>query len=304
MILVITSSIDKTVDYLTERYKLANEFFRFDTDNFFQYEIDYSDDWGFRIEHREKEVAEPQINSIYYRKPMFRKVDGVDPVYFDFQKKEIYGLISGLVNQFDGKVLTKPNILNYAGNKIVQLKVASKIGFRIPRTRITNSKKFLQELGEDDLIIKPIQTGKIETPNGFDIIHTNRVDPTLGYNNLNHCPSIFQEYIDKEYELRVTLINDHFYCVKLNSQETRLGRVDWRKDADNLSYELVDIPSKIRKMCKEFLEIFGLKFGAFDFIVNHDKYTFLEVNVNGQWLWLELRLNLDISRQIVKYLAE
>ena len=44
-------------------------------------------------------------------------------------------------------------------------------------------------------------------------------------------------------------------------------------------------------------------FGAFDFIVTPElKWIFLEINPNGQWLWLEQSLKLDISQKIVEYL--
>ena len=45
--------------------------------------------------------------------------------------------------------------------------------------------------------------------------------------------------------------------------------------------------------------------GAFDFIVTpEDKWVFLEVNPNGQWLWLEQSLNLDISKKILDNLIK
>ena len=52
------------------------------------------------------------------------------------------------------------------------------------------------------------------------------------------------------------------------------------------------------------LEDLELKFGAFDFIVDEeDNWVFLEVNPNGQWQWLEEKLNLNISEKIVEYLV-
>ena len=48
---------------------------------------------------------------------------------------------------------------------------------------------------------------------------------------------------------------------------------------------------------------FQLEFGAFDFIVTNDnQWYFLEVNPNGQWLWLEKILALDISEKIIDLL--
>lgn len=47
----------------------------------------------------------------------------------------------------------------------------------------------------------------------------------------------------------------------------------------------------------------NLSFGAFDYIVTlDDEWIFLEINPNGQWLWLEQSLDLDISQKIIDYL--
>ena len=68
---------------------------------------------------------------------------------------------------------------------------------------------------------------------------------------------------------------------------------------------LIECPEKIKQQCLAMLKYFNLDFGAFDYIVTPDNdWVFLEVNPNGQWLWLEESLNLDISKQIVQYLLE
>ena len=49
---------------------------------------------------------------------------------------------------------------------------------------------------------------------------------------------------------------------------------------------------------------FGLRFGSFDFIEDHDgKITFLECNANGQYRWLEQGLGFPISNAITDELA-
>mgnify|MGYP000623536185 CR=1 FL=1 len=48
----------------------------------------------------------------------------------------------------------------------------------------------------------------------------------------------------------------------------------------------------------------GLEFGALDFVVDGDgNYLFLEVNPNGQWLWLEDFLGFPISERIAEWLV-
>ena len=53
------------------------------------------------------------------------------------------------------------------------------------------------------------------------------------------------------------------------------------------------------------MEDFNLYFGAFDFVVNkQNEWIFLEVNPNGQWMWLEKALDIPISQHIFRYLVE
>jgi D-alanine-D-alanine ligase-like ATP-grasp enzyme len=48
----------------------------------------------------------------------------------------------------------------------------------------------------------------------------------------------------------------------------------------------------------------NLAFGALDFVVTPEgELVFLEVNPNGQWLWLDDQLNLGISDAVAGWLA-
>jgi glutathione synthase/RimK-type ligase-like ATP-grasp enzyme len=43
----------------------------------------------------------------------------------------------------------------------------------------------------------------------------------------------------------------------------------------------------------------GLRFGAFDFVLDHSmNYWFLEVNPNGQWAFIERETGIPISKAI------
>jgi len=53
------------------------------------------------------------------------------------------------------------------------------------------------------------------------------------------------------------------------------------------------------------VEALGLCFGAIDLIVTpDDDHVFLEVNPNGQWLWIEELTGLPISHAIADLLME
>jgi D-alanine-D-alanine ligase-like ATP-grasp enzyme len=96
--------------------------------------------------------------------------------------------------------------------------------------------------------------------------------------------------VPKAFEVRVTMIGDRCFGLRIDSQVDERTRFDWRKHQDpaTIPYMAWDIPDSVRKMCAEMLTRLGLVYGAFDFIVVPDgTYTFLEINPHGQWVWVE-----------------
>ena len=117
------------------------------------------------------------------------------------------------------------------------------------------------------------------------------------YDSIELTPVYIQNYVQKSYEVRVTVIDDNYFAVKILSDNS----VDWR-DGNN-QYELIDVPEEVRECIKMMMKDFQLRFGAIDYIVSNDgKWYFLEINPNGQWQWLESILNLSISDCIMKVL--
>ena len=49
----------------------------------------------------------------------------------------------------------------------------------------------------------------------------------------------------------------------------------------------------------------SLSYGAIDLVLTPEgRYVFLEINPNGQWLWMDEMLSLGISHSIADWLAE
>ena len=77
--------------------------------------------------------------------------------------------------------------------------------------------------------------------------------------------------------------------MKLNSQLHQAGKVDWRAiPAGQMSIEPYILPHSLEEQIRSFMHKMGLVFGSFDFVVSEDHdYIFLEVNEQGQFLWME-----------------
>ena len=102
------------------------------------------------------------------------------------------------------------------------------------------------------------------------------------------APGFFQEYIPKRVELRVTIIGDDIFTAELHSQVHEETRHDWRHyDVMTPMYEH-QLPVEIAEQCLALTKAYGLNFSTSDLIVTPDgRYVFLEMNPNGQFLWVQ-----------------
>lgn len=300
-ILVITSSIDQTVDYVIFKYSHLANFFRVNVDQFDQYLFYICNDheWSIRNASWDKEMFKNSFHSIYYRKPQFPELNEFEPEYRGMICHDILTIINGITDSFEGITLTKPNTLRKCENKVYQLLYAQKNDFILPNSLIGNCIKDANErICESKAIIKPLTLGKIYRKNQCEIYQTSYFD--RHDDDISLTPIYIQEYVEKAYEVRLTIINDICFGVKIISE----NQLDWRKGYDQNQYSTIEAPSKIINNCKKMLLDFNIKFGAFDFIVDRKgNWIFLEVNPNGQWLWLERALDLNISAEIVSYLT-
>ncbi len=296
-VLIFTSSYDKTCDYIISKYSDVN-FFRFNFDDFSSYKVSTSSD-GFKIKSAHNYIETNTCKSIYFRKPTHENLDNVfEKKYHHFAIREAYSLIEGIAESFAGVCLSKPSVMRSAGNKVSQAILAKKVGFNIPKLLITNDSSQTTIFKEKRSIVKPLSIGVVSDENKKEFVQTNLVSPDFNLEALKYSPAYFQEYIEKDFEVRVTFVRTKAFPVQIYSD----NKVDWRKPNNNVKYSLCELPKTIYIKCQEFLKSCGMQFGCFDFVVKDDSWYFLEMNSNGQWAWLEFETEACISKEIVGYL--
>lgn len=296
-ILVITSSYDYTVDYIIDRYEKV-PFYRLNVDLLDCYSISVTNQ-GWKISSSTGIISSDDVQAIYYRKPVLPDLSKLHADYQAMTATDIISMITGIVDSFSGRVLTHPSILKRAENKTFQLLKLSKCGLAFPGSIIGNLSHMDDIVNGAKKIIKPLTTGKINHGKTFEIFQTHMLNKSV--EGISLTPLYIQSYIEKAYEVRMTYLNGRTWPVKVESSD----KVDWRTDTAINHYSMSELPASVENSCHQAMEILGLKFGAFDFIVTpNGEWVFLEVNPNGQWLWLEQELNLDISNCIVDYLCK
>lgn len=299
-ILIITSSYDRTVDYLEQKFP-RTLLFRLNVDEFSQYRVSVGIE-GFKISSSKYKISELDVLSIYYRKPTPENLEGVfSTEYHNFAHREVFALVEGIVESFQGRCLSKPSTMRLADNKIYQIRVARTAGFDIPSMEITNDSLTVKGLYGKGYATKPISIGTVTTGNKKEYVQTNLVDESFDTALLKYSPAYFQKFIGKkDFEVRLTVVGDSFFAAKVDAS----NNVDWRSSDSETKFSEMLLPIEVKNCCKTYMKIMKLDFGCFDFIVSAGHWYFLEMNANGQWAWLDQIFDRKISEQVIGYLVQ
>lgn len=182
-----------------------------------------------------------------------------------------------------------------ARSKALQLRIAEKVGFAIPATLIGNHPEKVEEFflqQHKSVITKPfLQRIWLEEQRVYsqltNLLHDRHLENP---DAIQFCPAIYQQHIQKKFELRIVVLGQTIIAAKLDSQAHDHAKLDWRQDAHHrvMRVEPYAISATLRGRIHAFMAEMGLQFGSFDFIVTEDDtVVFLEINEQGQFLFLE-----------------
>ena len=194
-----------------------------------------------------------------------------------------------------------------AENKAFQLKVASEFMLNAPKTIITNrfeqAAQYFERAGVRKCVYKSFSP---YMPPNATMAYTTELDiaeiPSREFQETaDATPGIFQELIEADHEIRVTVIGDKVFSARIDTP-TNQG-VDWRTTIFKNRYSNVSLPKLLEEELLRYHNKLGLVFAAYDFIVNRRQdIFFLEANPSGQWMWLEQQLGMPISAAIAESL--
>jgi hypothetical protein len=264
----------------------------------------------FRTEDGQ-EIDFNQFQSIWNRRPgSFHAGHFPMPFVQGMIETEAQHAMAGILRSVNCLWVNHPGRDAEARYKLWQLEAARRAGFSIPETLITNEPEEVREFykaADERVVYKLISEGtnfnmpNYEFPLGVPTLPLRKVDlPHL--EQVKFAPHLFQRCIDKAYDLRVTIIGQRIFPVKIHSQTGR-GKVDWRMDY-GVEMELVEMPAAVNESCLALQRMLGLNYGAMDIVVDSQgRHFFIEVNCAGQYLWLEDKAKLDLSLELARLLV-
>lgn len=108
-------------------------------------------------------------------------------------------------------------------------------------------------------------------------------------NQVQICPCIYQEVVDKIFDLRVTAIGDAIYCAQIEESCKSRDFVDWRPyyGTSKLMVSSFHLNESVCQKIRILLNLLDLSYGCIDFAVDKNgELYFLEINPGGQFLFM------------------
>jgi hypothetical protein len=320
VILILTEPRDPHADRVADELRARGApFVRFDPADFpRRAEITISNRDGGRFV-RTLRTADAELDlasghASWYRRPGTPVPDERlhDPAARAYVQVECDMLVQDLWSSLDGAWLPgHPLAIHKADQKTTQLDLAARLGFQLPPTLVTNRPADLLDFyrQHDGKIISKLAATAFPATIGFETVrYTELVTPRdiAHHRDIAGCPMIFQAYVEKRVELRITVVGKRVFAAEIHSQANHHTRFDWRRyDLTRTTHLPHALPPEIERQCLALVERLGLRYGAIDMIVTPDgRYVFLEINPNGQYLWIEQKTELPITAAICDLLME
>jgi ATP-GRASP peptide maturase of grasp-with-spasm system len=250
------------------------------------------------------EINLSDIKNVWYRRGKLLFTDKLvftkQNFLFDKLKQEWEVINIYLMNYFK-----QDNYFNNKPNKLIVLKIANDLGFKVPLSILTTSKKVLQlSFLKKRVISKPVNE-VIYFNDEENVYSSLTIEVVIDKLEKEFPLSFFQELIEKKYEIRVFYHNGMFFASAIFSQEDEKTQIDYR----NYNYKKLNkqVPYKLSYSLEEKIEnlmkSLSLSSGSIDLIkAIDDNYYFLEVNPIGQFDNLSMICNYNIEKVIARSL--
>lgn len=195
-----------------------------------------------------------------------------------------------LVNRFDAAESL---------GKLCQLDLARRAGLAVPDTLASNDPDLIRTFYRSKgrmILTKPFKSRSWQE-NGETFVqqaallgpeHEHMLDDTT----LSLAPSIYQEFIKKDHELRITVIGDECHVARIETRSSPLSTVDSRGGlfVDTPISKVDRLDDDLETRILEFMRLSRLEFCCIDMAVGTcGTPYFLEANEQGQFLWVEER---------------
>ena len=314
MILLVTQTDSKHADLVAHEIEsLGKSYFRLNVDGFLQH---YALRWRSYEDGELHERATGrvlnlgEVNAVWwydFPEPSMRGL-GIDRQFVDWARYETRNGLLWVLASLDAWYMSRPEAIDAASLKTLQIRAATDVGLKVPPTVISNDPSYVRSFVRDQAPTAFKTIAPLSRERGIKtkaILTTLVTESDIEKEPISVKLNLFQKFIRKRYDVRVIIIDDEVFSVRIDSQRSARTTVDWRRyDIANTPHTRIDLPPDISRRCVRLTKMLGLNYGAIDLVLSDDgQFFFLEINPVGLWLWLEGLTGVPVSKTIAKTLV-
>lgn len=315
MILILSRYNDPSTNHVVDWLKAYGEnVFRINTSDdirkYFESFIDV-----YLSENKEK-LNNVTVKSVWFRRPpipLFQKIhpsNNSSNEINHFFASEHSAVLDILYQTLKNKKWLNDNESSRP-RKIDQLLIAKEVGLSIPNTIVTSSKEELVNFYQDNgnLILKAIQDPHVIIINkkAYTQYTALVTSDLINCVQENFYPCLFQQYIDKNLEIRTFYLSGKCFSMAICSSFDKQTRVDFRRYNDTKPNRKIpyQLPDEIEDKISMLMQKLNLNCGSIDLILdNYGKYYYLEVNPVGQFGMVSYPCNYYLEKEIADFLCK
>jgi hypothetical protein len=287
MHLLITCAEDKTADLLCER--LQGTVLRLNLERWQEYTIELHPT-GFSIADRfGRRVDEHSVRNIILRKPLKDVPRDDGEIWYGFHqfRTSVRSIVSDFRRCHPERLPIDP-LGDQLVDKFFQLRAADR-HFLVPPWRFTTAPS-CHPWGHGDWVTKGIAQVPIPgTGTPAKVLYTTQVQPAQ---LADGWPWLIQRREPAPVDLTILYVGGRQFGFVLDRH--LFDGVDWRvhlyEPSIQAAWQHIALPAAVTTKVDNFMGDVGLRFGRLDLLADPEHLanpTFLEVNPNGQWAWLD-----------------
>jgi hypothetical protein len=249
------------------------------------------------------EVDLAALDAAWWRRvnqPQAGLSDRAAPEHLDLISNEWRSALAGAAfDAFSGTWVNDPQRDIVAGNKLVQLRAARRVGFDVPKTLVSSDADdvvaFCGDMGGTVVAKKLVGA----PPKPLVTVPVSLAELEESRASIGACPTMYQEVVAGTRHLRVNCFGSSIHAFSIDSEH-----LDWRRDLTS-PMQPVTLEREVEERFRAVVRELGLRMAVMDAKRREDgSLVWIELNPQGQFLFCEGLTGYPLTRRFAEFLIE